>query len=264
MQALKAQQLDGKQIAAKSTIALALVECLADPDPQLRDDLAYTLLAAWLESDREPPQTQRQMRERLYAMLDGPVGDGFAQPFAALVLTELARSDQRKPWMSAGERDAMLVRATSWLQSVSDYRGFDQKQGWRHGVAHGADWLGVLASDCALRGQQATAILDAVAAQAVPANGHAYVHGEPMRLVQPVIALAAAGKLPPERAAQWLQSLPARLGDAVLAYRDETWLARRHDLVDFLLALHLQTVVSKQKPVRALQPAVENTLRQLQ
>ena len=25
--------------------------------------------------------------------------------------------------------------------SVRDYRGFDAKQGWRHGVAHGADLL---------------------------------------------------------------------------------------------------------------------------
>ena len=35
--------------------------------------------------------------------------------------------------------------AARYLQSVRDYRGFDEREGWRHGVAHGSDLIWQLA-----------------------------------------------------------------------------------------------------------------------
>jgi hypothetical protein len=48
---------------------------------------------------------------------------------------------------------------------VSDYRGFDDKEGWRHGVAHGSDWLMQLALNPALDRGQLDQMLAAIATQ---------------------------------------------------------------------------------------------------
>ena len=144
---------------------------------------------------------------------------------------------------------------------MQDYRGFDDKQGWRHGVAHGADWLMQLALNPALDRAQAGRILAAVATQAVPESAHAYVFGEQGRLVRPVVAVARHGLLTDADWATWFASLPPRMGEAELAYADSDWLARRHDLMTFFTSLYLEADQSSDERIRALKPAVVAALK---
>ena len=51
------------------------------------------------------------LRDVLIPMLTAPDPQGFQRPFAALVLSEVARTDRVKPWMSADERQAMCTAA---------------------------------------------------------------------------------------------------------------------------------------------------------
>ena len=45
--------------------------------------------------------------------------------------------------MSQGEFEpSWLAAFTSWYPAETDLRGYDQKLGWLHAVAHGADLLG--------------------------------------------------------------------------------------------------------------------------
>ena len=196
------------------------------------------------------------LRDRLYGLLDGPEGEGYARPFAALVLSEVARTDRIKPWMSAAERAAMVDKAAAYVEGVRDYRGYDDVQGWRHGVAHGADWLMQLALNPALDRAQADRILAAVVAQAVPASGHAYVFGEPERLARPVLFVAQRGLHSDAEWAAWFAALVPRIGDAKQAYRNVAWLARRHDLSGLLQNIYLQAGNSQDPKIRTLQPAV--------
>ena len=243
--------------------AEALIACLADPDPKLRDGVAYETLTRWLRSGVYAPDELRRLRGQLYALLDGPAGAGFAHPFAALVLSEVARTDRIAPWMDAGERSAMVQRASAYLERVEDDRGFDPIEGWRHGVAHGADWLMQLALNPALEQEDAARMLDAIAAQAVPARAHAYVAGEPGRLARPVLFLAQIRPQSAEAWSAWCAALPPRVGDPALAYADRDWLARRHDLAGFLQALYVMADQSEDPNVRALLPGVVSALRQL-
>lgn len=75
---------------------------------------------------------------------------------------------------------------------MRDYRGFDDRQGWRHGVAHGADLLMQLSLNPAFGKPELTRIRDAVAAQVMPA-GHAYVFGEGERMAAPIVYIARRG-----------------------------------------------------------------------
>lgn len=85
-----------------------------------------------MRSGQLSPELRAQLRDRLCKMLEQPDEEGFRQPFAALVLSEIARTDRMGMWMSSKERLAMVKAATNYLRSVQDYRGFDDEQGWRH------------------------------------------------------------------------------------------------------------------------------------
>lgn len=261
LQALKANGFALQDAAARRMLAMELVGCLASANPALRDGIAYEALAKWMRAGELDAARLRDLRERLYAMLDGDPGEGFAHPFAALVLAEVARTDRVAPWMPADERAVMVERAAAYVEGVRDYRGYDDAQGWRHGVAHGADWLMQLALNPALDRAGADRILAAVAVQAVPTSGHAYVSGEPERLARPVLFVAQRGLHSNEEWRAWFAALVPRIGDASLAYRDAGWLARRHDLLAFLSAVYIETDNSKDAEIAAIKPAVIAALR---
>lgn len=256
LQALKKNGFAVADPARRRELAQALVGCLGDPDPELRDGIAFEALSQWMRADAFDAAQMGALRDRLYGLLDGPEGEGYARPFAALVLSEVARTDRIKPWMSAAERAAMVDKAAAYVEGVRDYRGYDDVQGWRHGVAHGADWLMQLALNPALDRAQADRILAAVAAQAVPASGHAYVFGEPERLARPVLFVAQRGLHSDAEWAAWFAALVPRIGDAKQAYRNVAWLARRHDLTGLLQNIYLQAGNSQDPKIRTLQPAV--------
>ena len=215
--------------ATRQTLALALLDCLGSPDPKLRDGTAYEAFTVWLRAGQLTPELRVQLCDRLYAMLQQPDEEGFRQSFAALVLSEVARTDRLGMWMTSKERLAMVKAATTYLRSVQDYRGFDDEQGWHHAVAHGSDWLLQLALNPAVERTQLDQILAALATQIVPEAPHAYVFGEPGRLARPVLAIAKRGLLTEAEWTTWLDALPKRSGDPSQAYADSGWRARRHD-----------------------------------
>ena len=237
-----------------------LVACLDDPDPALRDGVAYTALSQWMRTQAPDATALRRVRDALYGRLAAPEADGFGKPFAALVLAEVARADRIRPWMTVGERARMVERAAGFLEGVRDYRGFVDGEGWRHGVAHGADWLMQLALNPALDSAQLQRIVAAVDRQLMP--DHAYVFDEPARLARPLLIAARRGARPEAEWTAWFRALPARLGDPAVAWNDEAWLARRHDLRALLLEVQSQ-VAGDPQALAPVAPGVAIALKGL-
>jgi len=262
LQVLKAAKFAVPDAAVRQTLAEGLVDCLADPDPAIRDGIAYEALAQWMREGGIDVAGLRGLRDRLYAALDGSDSAGFRRPFAALALAEVARTDRIKPWMSVEERAAMVGAAATYVGSVRDYRGFDQQEGWRHGVAHGADWLMQLSLNPALDRTQLDRILSAVAVQVVPEAAHAYVFGEPGRLARPVLFAAKRALHSQAEWQAWVSALTPRVAAGGLTYSDLAWLARRHDLDAFLAALYLEADRSDDEAIRRLKPAIVAAMKQ--
>lgn len=256
LQLLKQQNFALAEDVQRDALAMGLLDCLGDPDPALRDGVAYEGITAWLRANQLSEELRGRMRDRLYVLLDEDDPEGFRQPFAALLLSEVARTDRMQPWMSDKERAVMVKRAAAYLESVRDYRGFDDAQGWRHGVAHGADWLLQLSLNPALEPAQLQLILAAVASQAVPGSPHAYIYGEPGRLARPVLYIAKRGVLSEAEWSAWFGALPERIGAPAKAYADSGWLMRRHDLLAFLTAIHLEADQSDDPQIQALKAPV--------
>ena len=102
--------------------------------------MVFDGLSGWLRAGQLSPDTLKDLYASLLTQL-ADTGDpnGFQQPFAALVLSEVARTDRIDPWMTPAVRGRTGRTAARYLATVSDYRGFSETEGWRHGVAHGSD-----------------------------------------------------------------------------------------------------------------------------
>lgn len=265
---IKAQGFAISDPASRQAMALALLDCLGQADPVLRDGVAFEGLSHWLRSDQLDLATRRRMLERLPPMLAPGTdpGDGFQPPFAALVLSELARTDRLSPWLDPGQRRTLVDDATAYLGSVRDYRGFDPEQGWRHGVAHGADLVMQLVLNPALGPTERDALLAAVSAQVAPPQAPPYVHGESERLARPVILSLQRGHPAPGDWPAWLQGVvaPAPLADWSQAYASPAGLARRHNTRAFLLALYAGLRESGSDELQAYVPAVVAALREVE
>ena len=250
--------------ARRQSLALELLDCLASPDPRLRDELAFDALSRWLRGNLVTPATLQAMRAALLLQLRPDAADpaGFRQPFAALALAEVARVDRLQPFLSPAERAGLVDAAAAYLRGVRDYRGFDAREGWRHGVAHGADLVLQLGLNPGVDAAQLKALLTAIAAQVAPPGEHFYVYGEGERLMAPVFYIARRNALAGEEWSAWFDAL------AAARPRPEpptaAALAARHNLSQFLLSLYASLKESGTPAMQArLLPAVTAALKSL-
>ncbi|MES3023067.1 MAG: DUF2785 domain-containing protein [Pseudomonadota bacterium] len=243
--------------------ALALLDCLADPDPFLRDEIAFEALFAWSRNKKLEPATLLSMMETLLARINGPAdAHGFGQPFAALALAEVARADYRgQPYLTPAQRVNLVNSAAAYLSGVRDYRGYEAGAGWRHGVAHAADLMLQLSLNPAIERAQHETILKAVAGQIAQSN-HAYQFGEPERLMAPVFYLGARSAL---EAADWdawfagVSATPAGPAESMQAK-----LTRQHNVKAFLYALYASLQESTNPvPKQKMLPAVVRALKKM-
>lgn len=247
--------------AQRQSLALQAVDCLSSPDPVERDELAFEALQAWMRGDKLDTVTVQALRTRLIAQLAAPDPQGFARPFAALVLADVARVDRIKPYLAPEQRTQLVGAAAGYLQGVRDYRGFDEKQGWRHGVAHAADIMLQLSLNPSLGRAEHEQMLAAIASQVAPPGEHFYHYGEGERLMAPVFYLSRAKTMECGDWDRWFASLatpPAAPGTRQAA------LARIHNLKGFLQPLYASISESKDEAQRAcLKPLVLRTMKQV-
>lgn len=251
--------------AARSRILLTLPDCLESPDPAIRDGYAFEMASLILRSGETDTDTVRTLMAALLDRLAraGEDPGGFRGPFAALALAEVARVDRITPFLSEEERWDVLMAATSYLEGLTDYRGFSGTEGWRHGVAHTGDLLMQMSLNAYLTRPQAEVILGAIAVKAGTPD-HAYVFGESERLAAPVIYLAFKETFTAEEWDAWFQSLwppddPLRED----VHASEAALAKLHNLKAFTQAVYVSALASndeRMKPVAGAAFAFLNLL----
>ena len=228
--------------------------------------MAYTAYAKWLRSGQLALATRMNLLDHQLTVLDGAEdAAGFARPFAALVLAELARADALKQELTPAQRNRLLVSAASYVGTVSDYRGFNDTEGWRHGVAHGADLLMQLSRHPSLARADLLPILDAVAARIAPDGEHFYVFGEPERLARPIIFLAMRDVFDGPTWQQWLEriSSPKPFTGWNETFSSRSGLAKRHNTKAFLLALYVVAQETENPALRRLLTPLRQALQSM-
>jgi hypothetical protein len=250
----------------RNRLALQLLSCLGDPDPSIRDGVVFEGLSTWLRGKALLPETVLALESALEKSLtDPPDGAGFRRPFAALVLSEVARVDRIEPLFTDATRERLVELAATSLTAVTDYRGFDNKEGWRHGVAHGSD----LVLQLALNQKVGTVLLrrlaEAVTAQVAPRGAVFYTFSEPERLARAVTFIHRRNLLQPPFWEEWFAGLssPKPLSDWGSAFQSTDGLARRHNTLAFLHALAAAGRSSSDEGVKAFVARADKAIAQI-
>jgi hypothetical protein len=264
LQALKARDWAIPSARARYAFALALTDCLASPDPEFRDDLAYQGYFALLRHRQLTDATMLALADNLQARLAAPEGEGFERPFAALILSEVARADRVQPFLTPARRAQLLDASLTWFTAIRDYRGFDDRESWRHGVAHGADLLLQLSLNPAFGRPELTRIRDAVATQISPA-GHFYIYGEGQRLANPILYMARRGIFTEAEWTAWFAQVasPAPLASWNDAFSHNADLARVHNVSQFMQVLYVVARIDSTTADDVLLPGAEAAIRTL-
>jgi hypothetical protein len=224
LEALSKANFEIPDAAKRNVFARALLACLEDPDPKLRDDIAFEALSHFLRARQLNDETMRMIEQELLPRLTAADSSGVGQSFAALALSEIARADRIKQFLSPEERSHLLAAAIAYFTTIHDYRGFDEHVGWRLAVAHGADYLAQLGLNPAFGASEMNQILSALETQLVPAE-HFYIYGEPERIARVVLVITERGLLSQEEWATWILriSAPAPLPRSVQKLKRTRW-----------------------------------------
>jgi hypothetical protein len=229
--------------ARRQALALELLQCLASTDPQLRDGVAYEALSTWMRGKQLTPKTVGTILERLMAQLapDRPDPAGVGRPFAALTLAEVVRFDRIDQFMTSAQLQQVVDATARYMQSIRDYRGFDEREGWRHAVAHTSDVMLQLAVHPRTTKAQLDQLLAAIATQVAPPGEHFYDYGEGDRLAQAVFYIAKRKLHTADEWKQWFErvSAPAPLANWGDAWTSQHGIAKHQNTMQFLSMLYL-------------------------
>jgi len=107
---------------------------LKSSDPELRDDLAYSILATWvLEKDAFTADELLALEEEWRGNLKTGIGESgtdsiFGRSFSALCLSAIAERELKTPFLGEERYRKLLEAALNYLRDEKDLRGFDAEK----------------------------------------------------------------------------------------------------------------------------------------
>jgi hypothetical protein len=219
-----------------------LTRMLGDPDPEVRDGIAFPTMATWID-EGVYDDLLVGLGDGMCHGLDIGLGDTesdtvFRRSFSALILTECI---DRTTKAALGGPNVVLRwgdRIMSWYSRERDLRGFVPGKGWAHAIAHGADALGALARSPVLGRLELTVILDVIADRLLTPTEAFFVCGEGDRLAFATMHLLRRDVLGIDVLEPWIARLASGAVGRGSIHRNPYLVAG--NVQGYLRSLHLQ------------------------
>ncbi len=182
--------------ANQSAGALAeeVSQLLGSPDPELRDDLAYSILEHWIYGLKTLQTSDLlALTDEWRANLKIGIGESgtnsvLRRSFSALCLSLMAEREAKKPFFGEPRYHQLVGDALAYLHDERDLRGYDAQLGWIHASAHTADLLQALARSPMLTKEEENSILAALFIRLSTAP-QVYQQGEQDRMAAAVLSV---------------------------------------------------------------------------
>lgn len=230
---------------ALDELTTELVSMLGEPDPHVRDGIAYSVLQAWIS-------------EGVYDHLLAGLGEGLAYGMRNTVDDQDERSTLRRSY-SALTLAAVVARdnlihsvspavvltwadyAVAWFLAERDLRGWVPEIGWVHAITHGADLLATLTASRHLGTDELTVLLDVIAERLLKPTDQHFSGYEDERLAFATMSLLHRDLVATETLESWLERLATATDEDAVPAAPEP--ANRANILSYLKALHLQLLL---------------------
>ena len=245
-----------------------LYACLASPEPAIRDDIGYQGLSVLLRQATPSQPVVLALFERLSTDIAAHVNDPHSVflPFAVLAYSEVIRTDRISPVLTTEQRQQAINIISTYLEKQTDYRGFSEQVGWRHGLAHAADVVLQLALNPALTHDQIQQSAAMLLQHISPLGAPALTDGEPYRMARAIAYLMLREEVsvtvwqemlreygkPSPRFASWGETYQSRAGLNYL-----------HNKRAFFSSLTTLTVYQNDTRLDALAPEIAKVARSI-
>jgi hypothetical protein len=239
-----------------------LLAWLGSTDPELRDEFAYRILAAWVERGQYGAEQLRTMAKQMTANLEAGLGEEgtdsvFLRTYSVLILMEIVAHDNASPFLDQADLDGYLEAALAYLHRERDLRSWVQGPGWANAIGHTADLLMMLARSPHLGSAELERILAAIADRLLSPAAVVFVHHEDERLAYAVLNVLRRDLVSRAFLGAWLDRFSRVPGqdDWRGAYASAAESAMRANVTAFLRSLYFQVLLTENPP-----PGVRETL----
>ncbi|HEX6247054.1 MAG TPA: DUF2785 domain-containing protein [Nocardioidaceae bacterium] len=227
-----------------------LTAMLGDPDPAIRDGIAYPTLATWI-AEGVYDDLLEGLGDGMAAGLTVGLGESgtdsvFRRSFSVLVLAECIERDNAAHLVPARTMVTWGDRIASWFVREQDLRGFLPGKGWAHAAAHGADAIASLATSDAMGRLELTVLLDVLADRLLLPTDHHLVHGETDRLARATMRILRRDLLGLDVVEPWLARVA--LNARPHGFGDQDPYRVSGNVQAFLRSLHLQLALAPHPP----------------
>jgi len=195
---------------AQAELAAELRAMLASPDPHIRDDTAYPVLAIWSGRGVFDGHLANLGDSLTAQFQDGPI---YQRTFAAISLSWVVLRDARTGELSPEVVLRWLTAFSQWWRHETDLRAWDPGLGWLHAAAHGADVLRAFGRSGKLAAPELAGLLELAADRLLSDCGYLYGHGEDDRIAYALATVLTRAELPAEPAVAWLGRLHQAIAD---------------------------------------------------
>jgi hypothetical protein len=223
-----------------------LLDLLGSPDPFLRDEVGYGVLARWVVHDQLiGPDELRRCAERLLGDLRYGLDDGdsdehavLRRSFSALALAIVAYRDVEEQFLAPDTVHRLFEAGLAYLIDETDRRGWVPELGWVHATAHAADLLKFLVRNPVTGREEHRRVLGALQTlltQPIPA----FVDDEEDRLVLVVVDVMGRETISDAELVEWIDGFGAWLEEHADGAFDPTVHATATNVKRFVRTLHL-------------------------
>ncbi len=181
---------------------------LGSPDPEVRDDTAFPVLAYWVSRGVLDGQLG-EVGDRLVGQIRG--GPIYSRTFAAISLTWFVLRDASTGELSSETVLGWLSAFSQWWRSEADLRPWDPKLGWLHAPAHGADLLRAFGRSPKLGEAELAGLLELAVDRLLVDEGYLYGNNEDDRIGYALASVLTRPEVSAAAAVRWI----GRLHDAI-------------------------------------------------
>ncbi|HEM3666951.1 TPA: DUF2785 domain-containing protein [Streptococcus suis] len=215
-----------------------LLENIGHPDPAIRDELVYASFChIFLDGliTREQAQSLLQFSQETnpLSLENSTLKRSFTCLLYCLLLSVDSDSESiYHVFLNDEDRELLFQEALDYLTIENDWSGFDEKLGWIHTAAHGADFL--LATSCheQFPNDKTEEVWQAIVT-CLKKQKQVFSAGEEIRLAQIPVYLLLNEKVTSQELTEWMNELDFPNQEPLDYFR---WLNLQH----FLSSLYFQ------------------------